>query len=112
MLHLDLEQVRQAGIGQFLAWVIESERLEEATLGGGVLLLSVAVSLVTTAITLIVIGSTLIGVLLLCWLLLAALTTWRLFKSYLSLSESYNDMTLDLLERIQGHQTRLGAREK
>jgi len=107
LLHLDLEQVRQAGIGQFLAWVIESERVEEASLGGGVLAISAAISLVTTAIALIVIGSTLVGGLLLAWLLLTALMTWRQLGHYLSLSGSYNEMTLGLLERIQGHQTRL-----
>ncbi|MGB0385697.1 MAG: ATP-binding cassette domain-containing protein [Ardenticatenaceae bacterium] len=107
VLHLDMQQVRQAGIGQFLAWVIESERLEEATLGGGVLVLSATVSLVTTAIALIVIGSTLIGGLLLFWLLLTALMAGLLFKRYLTVSDAYNNMTLDLLERIQGHQTRL-----
>ena len=107
VLRLDLENVRQVGVGQFFAWLIESQTLEEAILMGGLMALSTGVSLFTTAMSLVLLNGREIGLLLLCWLGLTGLISWRLLKSYLALNEYYSGMTLDVLERIQGHQTRL-----
>ncbi len=107
VLRLDLGDVQRAGVGQFLAWVLESETLEEAILGGGLMALGLAVSLLTTVVSLFLINSKLLGLLLLFWLIVVAILSWRLLKNYLNLNEYYSDMTLDVLERIQGHQTRL-----
>ena len=107
VLRLDLEEVQRAGVGQFLAWVIESETLEEAILGGGMMALGIFVSLLTTVVTLLIANSILMGVLLFFWLIVVGILSWILLKNYVDLNEYYSDMTLDVLERIQGHQTRL-----
>ena len=107
VLRLDFTQVKQTGIGQFLAWVMESERLEEAGLRGGIFVISSIISLLVMALALFGVGATLMGILLLCWLLITALVVWQNFQTYLQLNEAYNNMTNELLERLQGHSTRL-----
>jgi ATP-binding cassette subfamily B protein len=107
VLHLDPEQVKQHGTGQFLGWVMESERLEQAAQAVP-FLLSTLVALGVSAILLALgAGGILHSMVLLLWLLLMGLIGRGSLKAYLAQRTYHHQMTRDLLERMEGHQTRL-----
>ncbi len=107
VLKLELAQIQQQGVGHFLAWILESETIEWTGLGGGASVLRNVISLLIIGIALLIIGEPFMGSMLLAWLTLSGLLSWRLSLTYTSLNEHYSDMANDLLERLRGHQTRL-----
>jgi ATP-binding cassette subfamily B protein len=108
VLRLNPEEVQLQGEGQFLGWVMDSERLEETNVRSLPMVLGAIVSLLFTAIILTLgAGGLFHGLLLLAWLAFAALISWRAVEIYFVQSQYYSRMTTDLVERLQGHQTRL-----
>lgn len=106
-LQLDLDLVEKTGTGQFLAWVLESETIEGAGVGGGIFVLQTAITLVVMTLLLTIFAGPGLGFSLFAWLLFSFFLVWRMTGRYRELNESYSDMTNDLLEWLQGHQTRL-----
>lgn len=112
VLNLDLEDLQLQGLGQFLAWLIESETLQEVGLTRAVLVTLAVVPLVVINLALFIGGDFLIGLLMVGWL---GVTTWlgyRLCQRYITLNAHHTEMMTALLERIRGHQTRLVQENK
>ena len=108
VLRLKPNEVQLQGEGQFLAWVFESERLEEANAIALPLVLGATVSLLITAVVLTMgAGGIWHGLLLLSWLLLTGVISWRAIQTYFIQSQYYNGLTSYFVEGIEGHQTRL-----
>jgi len=107
ILHLHPDKIAPYGTGQFLGWALETERF---TIAGRVITLiyGYATSLLITALFLAFgAGGWLHGLLLFMWLIFSGLLTWQTYQSYLDQHQFYLEMSQDLLERIEGHQTRL-----
>lgn len=112
VLNLDLDDLQLQGIGQFLAWLIESETLQEVGLTRAVLVTLAAIPLIVINLALFIGGDIMIGCLMLGWL---GVTTWlgyRLCQRYITLNAHHTEMMTGLLERIRGHQTRLVQENK
>jgi len=107
-LRLQPEEIRRQGVGQFLGRVIESEAVESMALSGGFLGLVAAVELVISAIILGVgAGSVLHVFLLLGWIVVTLVLSWRYFERRRQWTNARLQMTHDLVERMVGHRTRL-----
>lgn len=112
VLNLDLDDLQLQGIGQFLAWLIESETLQEVGLTRAVLVTLAVIPLLVINMALFIGGDFFIGTLMLFWL---GVTTWlgyRLCQRYITLNAHHTEMMTALLERIRGHQTRLVQENK
>ena len=107
VLQLDLEEIRLKGLGQFLAWVLQSNAIERGGIMGGSMILFNLISLLVIDGMLFLTGTTLLCVLLLLWLILTLLIIWRITHHYIQLDLHYSAMNNNFLERIQGHRTRL-----
>ena len=107
ILQLDLDEIQKAGEGKFLAWSMESDKLEQASLGGGFLVLGSTVSLLALIAALTISQQFLMAGLLLVWLLFSLFIIWRFSETFFKLNSHYSAMTNDFLERIDGHRTRL-----
>lgn len=107
VLSLKRGDIRDQGIGQFLAWVTESNILSDASLIGATWTISSVSSLVAIGVTLIIVGDWLSGSILFLWLMVTTWVSWRLVEHYNALNKNYTSMINGLLERLRGHQTRL-----
>ncbi len=107
ILHLAPDEVQHHGIGQFLGWILESERLENIARAGPALLSTMVSLLFCFGLLSIGPGGVLHGLLLLCWLILTGLVSVLTYRTYMIQHKYYMEMTRDLLEQMEGHQTRL-----
>lgn len=107
VLQLDLDLVERQGIGQFLAWVLESDAIEMSGVSGGLFAAQMGTTLVVMSIMLTFLAGPMIGLPLLLWLIFAVWWGWQQIGRYHQLNQSYSQMTNDLLESLLGHQTRL-----
>lgn len=107
VLQLDPDQVKQHGTGQFLGWVMESERLEQAAQAVPFLLSTLVTLAVAGLLLALGAGGVLHSLILLLWLLLVLVIGRGSLKAYLEQRTYHHQMTRDLLERMEGHQTRL-----
>lgn len=107
-LRLDQDQVRREGAGQLLGRVLEAEAIESLALNGGV---SAALALFEIAASLVVLaygaGGGLHVALLLLWLALAVILTWRYVHYRRAWTRSRLNLTHHLTEQMLGHRTRL-----
>ncbi|MBI3774047.1 MAG: ATP-binding cassette domain-containing protein [Gammaproteobacteria bacterium] len=107
-LRLDQDQARREGAGQLLGRVLEAEAIESLALNGG---MSAALALIEIAVSLVLLtygaGGGLHAVLLLLWLSLAAVLTWRYVWQRRVWTRSRLDLTHHLTEQMLGHRTRL-----
>ncbi len=107
-LKLDPEEIRHQGIGQFLNRVMESEAVEMLALGGGFM---AVLSLVELGMATFILGrgagGTLSAALLLAWIVLTLVLLWRYYQTSRDWTESYREMTNNLVEEMVGHRTRL-----
>jgi ATP-binding cassette subfamily B protein len=107
-LRLQPEEIRRQGVGQFLGRVIESEAVESLALSGGFLGLVAAIEFVISAIILgVSAGSGLHVFLLLGWIVITLVLSWRYFEHRRQWTNIRLQMTHDLVERMVGHRTRL-----
>jgi ATP-binding cassette subfamily B protein len=107
VLQLDPDRVKQHGTGQFLGWVMESERLEQAAQAVPFLLNTLVALGVAGLLLALGAGGLLHSLVLLLWLLLLGLIARGSLRAYLEQRTYHHQMTRDLLERMEGHQTRL-----
>jgi ATP-binding cassette subfamily B protein len=111
-LKLEPEEIRHQGMGQFLGRVMESEAVEMLGLSGGfmavlsfieiflaVLILNRGAGGVTQAASLVV------------WVLITLGLLWRYLQVSREWTETYREMTNDLVERMVGHRTRLAQED-
>jgi|HubBroStandDraft_1064217.scaffolds.fasta_scaffold00330_7 ATP-binding cassette subfamily B protein len=107
-LRLVPEEVRHQGAGQFLGQVIESEAVESMALSGGFLGLTAAIELAAAAFVLgWGAGATLLRLLLLGWIFLTLMLSYRYFFTRQIWTQRRLNMTHDLIERMVGHRTRM-----
>jgi ATP-binding cassette subfamily B protein len=111
VLRLVPDQVQQHGTGQFLGWVMESERLEQAAQAVPFLLSTLVGLGVCAGLLAVGAGGPLHSLLLLLWLLLMGMTGRGSLRAYLHQRLYHHQITRDLLERMEGHQTRLVQEE-
>lgn len=106
-LNLPQDEVVQAGSGQFLSYLLASERLTEAWLNRGGWFRASSVFLLLTVIVLALLGDLLGALFVGGWLLLSFGVVWWLARRYSKLDDSHTTLTRRQLERLQGHTTRL-----
>jgi ATP-binding cassette subfamily B protein len=107
-LNMGLHEARLHGVGQWLSRVIESEALETLTLSGGfsVLVAMLELSLAAWVLALGA-GGLWHVVLLLAWLIVAAIVANRYYRRLRIWTRARLDLTHDLIERMVGHRTRM-----
>jgi ATP-binding cassette subfamily B protein len=107
-MKLDLREMREKGAGQLLGTVIESEAVESLALKGGFFALFAGVEL-TIALCILILGSGswAVASLLCVWAMLSIAMGARYYKARASWTRTRLRMTHDLVERMEGHRTRL-----
>lgn len=112
-LRLDPDHVRREGAGQLLGRVLDAEAIEGLALNGG---LSAVLAVFEIAMSLFVLvngaGGGSHAVLLLFWLGLAALITWRYIHFRRRWTGPRLTLTHHLTEQMVGHRTRLAQQPK
>ncbi len=107
-LRLDQDHVRREGAGQLLGRVLEAEAIETLALNGG---LSAVFALFEIAAGLVVLaygaGGSLHAALLLLWLMLTSVLTWRYVDHRRTWTGARVALTHHLTEQMLGHRTRL-----
>jgi ATP-binding cassette subfamily B protein len=103
---LEPEEIRREGAGHLLGRVIEAEAVESLALGGGFMALLAALELVIAACVLAV-ASPLLASLLVVWTGIAAALAWVFFRRRLDWVRLRIGLTLDLIEGMIGHRTRI-----
>ena len=107
-LDLQPEKIRREGAGQLLGHAIEAEMLESLALTGG---LASAVAILELAAACVVLSLGSGGVrsvlLLALWLVVSGLAAWAYVRQRARWTTRRLDMTHDLVERMNGHRTRL-----
>ena len=103
---LEPEEVRREGAGHLLGRVIEAEAVESLALGGGFMALLAALELLVAACVLAV-ASPLLSMLLVLWTAAAAALAWIFFRRRLGWVRMRIALTLDLIEGMIGHRTRI-----
>lgn len=107
-VRLDADSVRHQGSGHWLARVFETELLETVALGGGLAALAAPVELLSCAAVLWIGAGGAVHVLLLAaWICVLALFEWRQQTHRARWVDARLEMTDDLIERMNGHRTRL-----
>lgn len=107
-LELSPETIRRQGAGQLLGCAIESEMVESLALSGGLSSAVAVLELVLAAAVLALGSGGLFHVLLMVgWVIVAGLLAWSYAASRARWTTRRLDMTHDLVERMNGHRTRL-----
>ena len=106
-LKLDPDETRHEGIGQHLARVIESESLEGLVLTGGFYAFTGLFDLLLATVVLASSGRVLQPVLLLLVIAGLCVGALRYFRTRERWTEARLRLTHDLVERMNGHRTRL-----
>lgn len=110
-LRLEPEEIRTEGAGHLLGRVIEAEAVESLALGGGFLALLAAIELGIAGVVLAA-AAPLLAVLLVIWTALTAALAAAFFRRRLEWVRLRLGLTLDLIERIVGHRTRLAQQPR
>lgn len=112
-LHLEPEEIRRQGAGQFLGRVLESEAVESLALSGGFTALISAIEL-SAAIFVLGWGSgaLFLRLLLVGWVLLTLFLTYGCYLRRQVWTADRLEMTNDLIERMVGHRTRMAQESK
>ena len=103
---LEPEEIRREGAGHLLGRVIEAEAVESLALGGGFMALFAAVELALSGVVL-AIATPRLAWLLLVWIGITAALGWAFFQRRRGWVRVRLALTLDLIERMTGHRTRL-----
>jgi ATP-binding cassette subfamily B protein len=107
-LRLDQDEIRMQGTGQLLGRVIESDSVESLALNGGFLaFVSVFETLAAALVLAAGAGGPLHALLLAAWVALMMLFAFRFYRRRLRWTESRLTLTHELVERMEGHRTRL-----
>lgn len=107
VLRLPPDKIQAWGSGQFLGWLVETERFAYVARAGSLMAGYLASLGLTVLFLMMGAGGVWHGLLLVLWLILTGLVSWQAYKVYLGQHQYYLEMTKDLLERMTGHATRL-----
>lgn len=107
-LEVDADRIRHQGVGQLLSRVLESEALENASITGGAATLQSGIELIAAAVVLSLgVGRPLTLTLFAAWLALLFWSAWRYTRSRKDWMWTRNHLTHDLVEKMNGHRTRI-----
>jgi len=107
-LRLNPDEIRLRSAGQLLGCVIEAELVESLALGGGFLALVAGLELIMAGAVLAAgAGGPWHAVLLAGWLLVTLLVAWSYLRRRERWTQERLEMTHELVERMNGHRTRL-----
>jgi len=107
-VRLDPDSIRHQGAGGVLARVIEAEALESLALGGGLAALVAPIELLSTGVLLwLGAGGAVHALLLGGWIGAVVAVVWRNQRCRARWTETRLTMTEGLVERMNGHRTRL-----
>ncbi len=112
VLRLEPEEIRHQGAGQFLGRVMESSAVESLALSGGLSAVLAVIQLIA-AIWILAQGAGGIyhSLLLVLWLLFTAFLGWRMIEHSYHWTNTYREMTNDLVESMVGHRTKLAQQQ-
>jgi ATP-binding cassette subfamily B protein len=103
---MEPEQIRREGAGHLLGRVIEAEAVESLALGGGFMALLAALELVIAGCVMAV-ASPILAALLVLWTLVTVALAGVFFRRRLDWVRLRIALTLDLIEGMIGHRTRV-----
>ena len=106
ILRLTPQETQQFGTGQFLAWGNVGESLNAF----GMMMMNAIRSLIAlgvVAVVLSIVSSPIIVAILGVWVLMAIVGGWWLYRLRYAYESNHADSINDILQRMQGHQTRL-----
>ena len=107
-LRLDQDEIRMQGTGQLLGRVIESDSVESLALNGGFLAFVSVFETMSAALVLAAgAGGPLHALLLVSWIALIVLFAYRFYLRRQRWTASRLTLTHELVERMEGHRTRL-----
>lgn len=107
-LRLEQDHVRREGAGQLLGRVLEAEAIETLALNGGLSAVFAAFEIAASVAVLAYgAGGAIHAVLLVLWLAVATLLTWRYVHHRRAWTGARLDLTHYLTEQMLGHRTRL-----
>lgn len=107
ILQLNSDEVQLKGAGEFLAWTIEAEKLEELIMRIVTFGFRAFVTIPVLAVLLALgAGGIWHTLFLLGWCVFGLFLSWQNYKTYYAQHQNYNHLTNNLLEKIVGHQTR------
>lgn len=107
-VRLDPDSIRQQGSGGMLARVIEAEALESLALGGALAALVAPIELLSAGVLLCLgAGGAMHALLLAGWIGAIVALAWRNQRCRAAWTETRFTMTDELVERMNGHRTRL-----
>ena len=113
VLKLEPEEIRHQGAGSHLGRVMESEAVESLATSGGLLGVVATIELIMAAVIIgYGAGAVLHILLLLSWVVLTGLISWRYFRRRRRWTETRLGMAGDLVERMVGHRTRLAQQSR
>jgi ATP-binding cassette subfamily B protein len=111
-LKLEPEEIRHQGMGQFLSRVMESEAVEMLALSGGFMAL---LSFIELGLAVFILSKGAGGVIqalsLVIWVLITLIILWRYYKMSRVWTDTYRQMTDELVENMVGHRTRLAQQD-
>jgi ATP-binding cassette subfamily B protein len=110
-MRLEPEETRREGAGHLLGRVIEAEAVESLALGGGFAAVFAALELVLAAAVL-ALATPSLALLLLIWLAVAALLGAVFFRRRLAWVRVRLRLTLELIENMVGHRTRVAQEHR
>jgi len=107
-LEIDSDRIRHQGVGQLLSRVLESDILESLGLAGGIAAVLACVEVVAAAVVMSF-GAAAAWTLSLfgLWIALVAVVAWRFTVSRKLWVEQRNQLTNGLVEKMNGHRTRI-----
>lgn len=107
-LKLDPEEIRHQGMGGFLNRVMESEAVEMLAFGGG---FSALLSFIELGLAFVILsrgaGGSISAISLGVWVIITLAMLWRYYRTGRDWTESYREMTNQIVEEMVGHRTRL-----
>lgn len=107
-LQLDPEDIRHQGAGQFLGRVMDLESVEMLALDSGFrAIISIIEIIIATVVLSLGAGGPLHGFVFGMWVVLTFVLGWRYYDHCRRWTDAHRQMTNDLVERMDGHRTRL-----
>jgi ATP-binding cassette subfamily B protein len=110
-LRLEPEETRREGAGHLLGRVIEAEAVESLALSGGFMAVFAALELVLAGVVL-TLATPLLALLLLIWIAVAAAASAVFFRRRLAWVRRRLRLTLELIEHMVGHRTRVAQERR
>ncbi|MBF0120229.1 MAG: ABC transporter ATP-binding protein [Desulfobacterales bacterium] len=113
ILHLEPEEIKHQGAGQFFGCVMESNVVEQLSAHGGSIAIISNLELVSAMFVLNMgIGGTFHAFVFISWIIISIFFYVRWFKKRNDKIELYRSMSNDLIEQMVGHRTRLVQEDK